>query len=455
MKNKRRFLLSASCIVFASLLFYLSHPNAIFSSGLGFLGYVALAPVFVFIRYSRTKTVWLYGALYGLLSYGSFCSWLASFHPLTIYLICFLYAVICSLLFLVLKLAYSVSLAGLKFFTMATVWLSYEYIKTLGFLGFSYGIMGYTQWQNPYMLSLSSLGGVWLPSLACILSSAFLARFFQDLIENKKKLCVRNFIFLFCFCASVLLFNGAGFFVRLFNSASSYQKTVKVIAVQGNVDPWKGGIASYSANVKSLMSLTDEALSQSPDAQIVVWPETAFVPPLVYHYNARVDYDRYQLVLSFLTYLSQKDACFVVGNQHSVDEGKKYTDDYNAALVFDPKENFLIPPEPEIYTKQHLVPFTEWFPYEKIFPHLYKALLQGDTHLWSQGKECTVFEKRGLVFSTPICFEDTFGDGCRRFVLNGAKCFVNLSNDAWAASLACQMQHLSMMYFVLRTFLLF
>ena len=74
-------------------------------------------------------------------------------------------------------------------------------------------------------------------------------------------------------------------------------------------------------------------------------------------------------------------------------------------------------------------------------------LLSGDTHLWDKGQEATVFKLRGISFSTPICFEDTFSDGCRLFVKKGARCFINLSNDAWSKSLSCQMQHLSMAVF--------
>jgi apolipoprotein N-acyltransferase len=95
----------------------------------------------------------------------------------------------------------------------------------------------------------------------------------------------------------------------------------------------------------------------------------------------------------------------------------------------------------------HLVPFTEYFPFEKQFPALYQGLLNGDTHMWEPGKEARVFTIGDLRFSTPICFEDTFGDMGRRFVNRGARAFVNLSNDAWSNSLACQYQHLSMAVF--------
>jgi predicted amidohydrolase len=115
--------------------------------------------------------------------------------------------------------------------------------------------------------------------------------------------------------------------------------------------------------------------------------------------------------------------------------------DYNAAMLFERGRITTI------YRKLHLVPFTEHFPYQKQLPWIYNALINADTHFWEKGKEATVFEASGVKFSTPICFEDTFGYLSRDFVLNGAELIVNLSNDAWSASLSAQMQHLSMAVF--------
>jgi apolipoprotein N-acyltransferase len=93
------------------------------------------------------------------------------------------------------------------------------------------------------------------------------------------------------------------------------------------------------------------------------------------------------------------------------------------------------------------VPFTEHFPYEKQLPAIYQALKNADTHFWEKGKEATVFDVNGIKFSTPICFEDTFGYLSRLFVQNGAELIVNMTNDAWANSLPSQMQHLGMAVF--------
>jgi apolipoprotein N-acyltransferase len=149
-----------------------------------------------------------------------------------------------------------------------------------------------------------------------------------------------------------------------------------------------------------------------------------------------------------LEYLSEKDIPFLIGNDDArMDPVKnpngfeKYRVDYNAVLLFEKGQLA------EIYRKLHLVPFTEHFPYEKQFPSFYKALLKAETHFWESGDEETLFTIPGFSFSTPICFEDTFGYLSRNFVRNGAGILINLTNDAWAKSLSAQNQHLTMAIF--------
>ncbi len=59
----------------------------------------------------------------------------------------------------------------------------------------------------------------------------------------------------------------------------------------------------------------------------------------------------------------------------------------------------------------------------------------------------TVFDAGGVRFSTPICFEDTFGYLCRGFVSRGADVLVNITNDAWSFSVPGAMQHMTMAVF--------
>jgi apolipoprotein N-acyltransferase len=82
-----------------------------------------------------------------------------------------------------------------------------------------------------------------------------------------------------------------------------------------------------------------------------------------------------------------------------------------------------------------------------VLPGVYEWLRDADTHFWEKGKDYTVFAAGGVKFSTPICFEDTFGYLVRRFVREGAEVLVNMTNDSWSKSVAAEMQHMSIALF--------
>jgi len=116
--------------------------------------------------------------------------------------------------------------------------------------------------------------------------------------------------------------------------------------------------------------------------------------------------------------------------------------DYNTVIMFESGEI------KKTYRKQHLVPFTEHFPYEKQLPWLYNLLLANDYNWWETGYDPVVFEtKEGVRFSTPICFEDVFGYLAAGFVRNGADVIVNMTNDSWSGAVSAEMQHLALAVF--------
>ena len=469
-------LLNLSLTVSASFLFFLSHPNVLFQQGLGFLGFVELVPIFFAISRSKPRNVWCYGLLYGALSYGLLSYWMAGYSFVALCVCLPAFALIMAVVF-ELMCAASRLYPEKKFYMMALVWLVYEFLKVKGFLGYPYGIIGYTQWKNVLLLQSSSIGGVWWISAVCVFCSSIVAAFVDlflsvtrgeakkekpkkgvppknDAKKNAANKNVQSVLNLFWRKEGVfvsvfgvlLLFSIVYGAVRL-NQGDGETKRVRTLCVQNNTDSNKYGFEVYRRDVSVLKSLTEDALSKNGGVDFVVWPETAVVPPFMYNYENPVEPNRHAMVLDLLDFMQKSDSCFVFGNQTTVDNGGEFSDDYNSVLVFDSRRGNVEPPNPERYYKIHLVPFTEYFPYGKIFPHLYEKLLDGDSHLWTPGTEYKVFDERGIRFSTPICFEDTFGNLCREFVKNGAVCLFNLSNDSWSKSLPCQFQHLSMAVF--------
>lgn len=451
----KKLLTDISLLFLIIILFSLSQPNILSVQGMPILAYFIYLPLFLLVRRLPWKTVWLYGFLCGVGCYCLFTYWLATFHPMGISVISALYGFQFLIVFPLLKGA---ALLGKKrgWLLQWLVLCAYEYLKTTGFAGFHYGLTAYTHWRWTVLIQCADIGGVWLLNALITFPSAWISSFFVPAFEgNTPDFKAVNFISFIkksfipislwaCFFVSAIIY---GLVVQ--KDYTAYE-TKKAALLQTNTDPWVGGYEAYKRDLSTLIKLSNDAISNNPDIDFVVWPETAFVPRIEWHYKHRYNQDTFSLVNRLLEYLDTASVPHVIGSDYGIDgytrSGTYDIVDYNAVLLFKPGENVL-PPKPDKYLKMHLVPFTEFFPYEKYFPKIYELLLNGDTHMWEPGTTAEVFTLGDFSFGTPICFEDTFGYIGRRFVNNGAQAIVNLSNDAWSKSLACQYQHLSMAIF--------
>ena len=435
-------------LLLSAVLFALAHPSLVTRWGVGPVAFVALAPVFLVLRRAGWLRVVLYGVLYGYASYALYNYWLATFHPLAIIIVPVVYMGYLLLLFLLLKLADQL-FPRYGYLVQVLIWVGYEYVKSLGFLGYSYGILGYTQYLWTDFIQIAGVTGVWGVSLLVIAPSALLARWALEALEAGSapwrrallaRVWVRHRIPLLCL--ALLL---AANLVYGATARADYQavRQWRVALIQQNIDPWRGGFYAYERSLDILLRLSDAALREDPD--IVIWSETSFVPGIDWHTRHRTDSRRFTLVQRLRAYLDRQSVPFVVGN----DDGQlertadgEVRVDYNAAIMF--HEGEIV----QTYRKIHLVPFTESFPFKRQLPGIYNWLKEADTHFWKQGTEYVVFDsgagsgRPGVRFSTPICFEDTFGYLGRKFVGEGAQVLVNMSNDSWSASVPAEMQHM-------------
>jgi apolipoprotein N-acyltransferase len=444
----RKILFCLGATVLGVLLFAGAFPNLLFENGLPLLAWIAYVPVFWLTRQVGLGASVCWGALYGYAAYGLFNYWLGAFHPLAGLIVGVIYLVYFALLFPLLKLAL-ILFPKRGYVLQWILWLSFEYLKTQGFLGYSYGITGYSQWRLIPVIQIADLFGVWGVSALTVFPSTYLAAALEG-FPDAGMAKLRDFFHRERLAACVWGLCLAASLVYGFVSQTDYTGSMKarLALIQHNTDPWQGGLEQYRKNYETLRRLSDEAMQEEPKPDLVVWSETAFVPRIYWHVTYRDDPGSYTLVRELLDYLGSQDLPFVIGNddgrkepEKNPDAGEDYRVDYNAVILFD-KGEFV-----RSYRKIHLVPFTEYFPYRKEFPGIYRFLKNADTHFWEKGTEATVFECKGIKFSAPICFEDTFGYLSSDFVQNGAELLINLSNDAWSQSLPAQMQHLSMSVF--------
>ena len=421
-------------VVISALLHALSFPSFVDPAGWGFLGFLCMVPLYVVLFSTRTKYALFYVPLFGVLQGLAGNFWLGTFHLIALQIMTVVYMVQHLLLAVVispfLKTRYRTVL-------IAAGWLLFDFFRSKGFLGFSWGMLGTTQYRNLPLIQFASVTGVWGVSFLLYFVNSLTA----DLLLTRRKARMDPL-----YACAVLLMFASGFGgIRLWREATagpSREATTDeksrpwtIALIQQNSDPRKH---DYAETFEKLVDLTDAAMESQPD--LVAWSETAFVPNIRRWGNEPPDSSSLaRLTHRFLEYQRSLGTWLLTGNDDyeriETDEGI-VRKNYNAAILFAPDGTRM-----ETYHKINLVPFTEDFPYEKRFPGFYTFLQSYKVSLWERGTERVIFTHPRFSFFTPICFEDGFPHDIRKFAAAGGDIILNLSNDYWSLSEVEAAQH--------------
>ncbi len=437
--------LLASAFVLAA-----SFPGFLTDDGIAPLVFVALIPVFMVIRNTTWRCVWFHGFLFGLVYYFFFNYWLKGFHALAIVIAPVIKGGEMLLLFLALK-AIDEAFPKKGYILKGAVWAAYAYLAENWFAGYPYGNIVYALYPYPVLYQMADITGIWGIICLMVFPQAAAADYLYPWVMGKRgsfRLWLKSnliplIIWALLSVASIIY----GIFSLAYWEDRTPSSTMRVACVQHNHDSWKGGYNTYRSNFNNLKRYTTESLVTDPD--LVIWSETAFVPSVAWHttYDAKgtVWEDIHDLTIDFVEYAESIGVPLLTGNPKSViadpslppydEDGNKNSVEYNTVILFQDGE---IKGE---YIKQHLVPFTEHFPYEKQLPWLYNLLKAMDYNWWIPGTEPTVFDLNGVHFSTPICYEDAFGVLNAEYVASGAEVIINMTNDNWSKKPSAEWQH--------------
>ncbi|MBD3161619.1 MAG: apolipoprotein N-acyltransferase [Candidatus Eisenbacteria bacterium] len=180
--------------------------------------------------------------------------------------------------------------------------------------------------------------------------------------------------------------------------------------------------------VGDLLERTRAAAETEPD--LIVWPETA-APILLLQepiYLGQVQETVRELGIPLLAGTLD----------HSRVEG--VYESHNSAALFDAEGLVQLR-----YDKQRLVPFSERMPFRDAVPWL--AGLNFGQSDFTPGRRNVLFPADGTRFGVLICFESIFPDLARRFADEGAEMLVNITNDFWFGRNAAPVQHADMAVF--------
>ncbi len=438
------FIIYLLIIILSAFLASFAFPGKYNKNGIPFIAFISLIPVLYVIYSSSYRTIWFYGLVYGFVFYYEYNYWLSTFHPLAILIAPILESVQYAVLFTALRSSKTLFKKHYALFT-CLFYNCYLYLTQLGFLGYPYGNITSAFYEYTSLIQIVSITGIWGLGFVLTLPQTFIADLLYSRFERRK---VRPLIISIVLLGLVWI---TGFFMKSYYDNKESGSKLTVLAVQHSADTWQGGYSTYKKNFETLKELTSEGLEENPDVDMVLWSETAFVPSVSWHQTYNISITTRKLVDDFVDYGKNLGVPLITGNPEGVikdkdfdpvlDDGEWNWKTYNCVIYFADGE------VKGTYRKQHLVPFTEYFPYEKEFPHLYAFLKANDYKWWEKGDEATVFDYNGIKFSIPICFEDTFGYLSAAFVSAGADVILNLSNDYWSRSVQAEEQHFQLAVF--------
>ena len=308
------------------------------------------------------------------------------------------------------------------------LWVSMEWVRSLGFMGFTWINLGHTQYNVLPLIQISSITGVGgITFIICMVNEVFreiLAFKFPGIFRSsnlKNKILI--YIYLPITISLLLLTTGNVIFqMKTFNVSNS--SPVNIAIIQPNIDQSvKWDMSHLQDTTDKYFRMTRSAVNKHVD--MVLWPETAVPALLLYDYN---------LMISIKNLLNEIKTYLVIGTVDIEPESKLI---FNTSLLFSPAGNM----EGKYY-KMHLVPFGEYLPGRKYLEKLpcLKELVKPVSRFTS-GHETVVFKTPCINFSTVICFESIFPDISRKSMIKGSQCIIVLTNDAWFERSAAPYQH--------------
>jgi apolipoprotein N-acyltransferase len=439
------------CALLSGILMALSFPSFLSTEGMPVLAWFCLVPLLACLEgvspSRRTALGWgiFYGVFAGVLQTMITNYWLGTFNLLTLQFVTVVTALE-YVPFMAAALLIRRRAGALGFLVFPMAWTVFDWLRSMGFLGYPWGMLGTSQYAVIPLIQISSLTGVWGVTFIVTLCNAVVAHYANAAIAARvhggsapSRLRSAPAIVAVAVLAVALGWGVLRTAQEPPRGAVSTPapRTVRLALIQQNTDPRKD---DYRAAFDTLRELTDGTLAEKPD--LMVWSETAFVPNI--RRWSREDPETMPLaalVRDFLAYQKTLGTWLITGNDDYslvTRDGVEERLEYNGAVLFSPRGE-----RRETYHKMHLVPFTEYFPYKKELPRLYAMLRSFDAYLWEPGDRRVVFTHPKVAFCTPICFEDVFPDDVRRSVAAGSECILNLSNDFWSLTETEAMQHAS------------
>ena len=418
----------------SGLLLTLSFPDV----HLYWLGFIALAPLIVCLDTLTARQGLVAGFAAGFIHFITLIYWIVptlctfgGLHPI-------LAVAALILLCLYLSLFPAVFAFGLNKLAppppvmplaAACLWTGLEWLRTHLFTGFPWGLLGYSQAENPWLVQIADITGVPGISFVLVLCSALAAMVWQLIMTRRHTGQSLQKVPVGISAAYTLMVLAAAFGYGAYRIAQVEKQMTQVpdtrlAIIQGNIaQHMKWDMAFRKNTIEKYGTLSLDAARFQPD--LIVWPETAL--PFYYGHDT--------LLSNQVDHYIRKTRTHLLIGTPAVDTSHDPVRYYNRVIMLDP----LALPRGQ-YDKTHLVPFGEYVPFQDLLFFIEK--LTAEAGNFSRGDPAfTPLAFKDHHTGVLICFEILFPDISRQFVTNGADLLTTVTNDAWFGHTSAAAQH--------------
>jgi len=296
---------------------------------------------------------------------------------------------------------------------LAVAWAIAEYLRSILFTGFPWGLLGYTWIETPIaqlVAVVGPFGMVFITTFGGLLMLSF---------PNKRFTAPVITLLFF-----IILWAGGAW--RIPDVQIKQETNIRVRLIQPNAPQHQKWDPEWiSVFFRRTLELTSSPMKEPVD--LVIWPETA-VP-----FALRGDTDNLQI----LSDAAGPNAHIIAGIRRF--EGNNL---YNSMVHLDQNGELLW-----VYDKSHLVPFGEYIPFSEYLSGLGLRGMAANLQGFSSGAGPEVILANGLPsYLAMICYEAIFpsfartGDDRPEFLMH-------ITNDAWFGDTIGPFQHLVQVQF--------
>ena len=302
----------------------------------------------------------------------------------------------------------------------AALWPLAEWARSIVFTGFPWLSLGYAALPGgrpTAFAGYAAIGGVFLVSLAIALVAAALALTIDAAAAAARRRAV-------AWAGAALVIVATGAALGRIEWTSTAGAPLAVSLIQGNVAQEIKFDSDFSEKTFDLYT----GLVAASRGRLVVLPESAFpvfadeVPDAV--------------LLRVISAVVPRNGDALIGMFTSEpaltpDGTPRY---YNSVVTIGTAR-------PQLYRKQHLVPFGETIPLEPVVGWLIRKVLAIPLASQARGDpDPAPLDLAGQRVAVDICYEDAFGSELAR-ALPEATLLVNVTNDAWYGRSLAALQH--------------